>query len=156
MPTLRILEQNRKIKVGKKQSRGDKIKELRRVIFLKKFSIFHHLNHSAQYSYFKLQNIAWASRPDHPRSYTAGSDFGKTHDLTIPPQRALYPRRGYPAVFHSGSSLFPLGWAYDGLRFTAAWARSHDLVVYNPALYHSATRTRWMHFLKVYLTDRIP
>ena len=58
MPTLRILERNRKIKVGKKQSRGDKIKELRRVIFKKKFSIFHHLNHSAQYSYFKLQNIA--------------------------------------------------------------------------------------------------
>ena len=41
MPTLRILERNRKKKGGKTQSRGDKMKELRRVKEKKKSQMIH-------------------------------------------------------------------------------------------------------------------
>ena len=91
-------------KSGKKQSRGDKMKELRGVNFFK--SNIHHLKYSIQYPIFKFQNIAWASGPDHPKPYSEAPEFGKLRTqwsgrwmdvLPIPPQRTQYPRWGYPA-----------------------------------------------------------
>ena len=148
MPTLHILERNRKKKGEKTQSRGDKMKEFRRVkkkIKSQMIIILIILFRILSLNFKTLLELFGATTLNHisKRLRSRKGPHGLLDEGTFSLYTSVYLRPGTSLSFVS-ELLFNPFCTFCGFRNTAAWVRTYDLSVMNPALNHSAVRTRHM------------